>query len=176
MEQHLSINCSKITDAKERQALIKETRVCFCCLKLGHQAKTCDKKCCKCGGHHHQTICFKVRSPKSKPSESSATSLLSVSAKSKETVFMMTASAYVHVADMNQRAKTIIVFDSRSQRLTLDAKAKETVNLNTFSSTKYNKLTLNSVAVNVEVENYEIIPVNALTHKAICTHSPAAVH
>ena len=72
-----------------------------------------------------------------------------------------------------------ILFDSGSQRsyvseelarqLTLDANAKETVNVNTFGSTKYNKLTLNSVVVNVEVGNNEIIPVNALTHKVICT-------
>ena len=58
---------------------------------------------------------------------------------------------------------------SLHNKLTLDAKAKETVNLNTFGSTKYSKLTLNSVVVNVEVENSEIIPVNALTHNVICT-------
>ena len=178
-EQHLSINCSKITDVKERKALIQEARVCFCCLKPGHQAKACDKKCRKCGGHHHQTICFKNSSPESKPKESSETSSLSVSAKSNETVLMMTASAYVHGTDINQRTKITILFDSGSQRsyvseklarqLTLDAKAKETVNLNTFGSTKYSKLTLNSVVVNVEVENNEIIPVNALTHNVICT-------
>ena len=91
---------------------------------------------------------------------------------------MMTASAYVHGTDMSQRTKITILFDSGSQRsyvseklarqLTLDAKAKETLNLITFGSTKYSKLTLNSVVVNVEVENNEIIPVNALTHNIIC--------
>ena len=178
-EQHLSINCSKITDVKERKTLIQKAKFCFCCLKPGHQAKTCDKNCRKCGGHHHQTICFRNSSVEGKPNESSETSSLSASAKSKETVLMMTASAYVYGSDMSQRTKVTILFDSGSQRsyvseklarqLTLDAKAKETVNLNTFGSTKYSKLTLNSVVVNVEVENSEIIPVSALTHNVICT-------
>ena len=178
-EQHLSINCSKITDVKERKTLIQKAKICFCCLKPGHQAKTCDKNCRKCGGHHHQTICFRNSSVEGKPNESSETSSLSASAKSKETVLMMTASAYVYGSDMSQRTKVTILFDSGSQRsyvseklarqLTLDAKAKETVNLNTFGSNKYSKLTLNSVLVNVEVGNNEIIPVNALTHNVICT-------
>ena len=90
----------------------------------------------------------------------------------------MTASAYVHGTDINQRTKITILFESGSQhsyvseklarQLTLDAKAKETVNLNTFGSTKYSKLTLNSVVVNVEVENNEIILANTLTHNVIC--------
>ena len=98
---------------------------------------------------------------------------------------MMTASAFVYGEDKSQRTKTTILFDSGSQRsyvseklarqLTLDAKAKETVNLNTFGSTKYSKLTLNSVIVNVEVENSEFIPVSALTHNVICTSSRRAL-
>ena len=178
-EQHLSINCCKVTDIKQRKALILDARVCFCCLKPGHQAKTCDKKCRKCGGHHHQTICFKNSSKESSSSESRVADSISASAKSKENVLMMTASAYVYGADMSKRTKITLLFDSGSQRsyvseklarqLTLDAKAKETVNLNTFGSTKYSKLTLNSVVVNVEVENDEIIPVHVLTHNVICT-------
>ena len=71
------------------------------------------------------------------------------------------------------------MFDSGSQRsyvseklarqLKLEATTKETVNLNTFGSTKYSKFTLNSVVVNVVVENNETIPVTALTHNVICT-------
>ena len=46
-EGHLSFNCSKIIDVKERKAQILEGRVCFCCLKPGHQARTCEKECRK---------------------------------------------------------------------------------------------------------------------------------
>ena len=177
-EQHLSIKCTKVTDVRERKALIQEAKVCFC-LKPGQQAKTCDINYRKCGGHLHQTICFKKTSAEIKPNESSETSSLSASSKSMETVLVMTASAFVYGEDKGQKTKITILFDSGSQRsyvseklarqLTLDAKAKETVNLNTFGSTKYSKLTLNSVVVTVEVENSENIPVSALTHNVICT-------
>ena len=154
-EPHISIKCTKVTDVKERKALIQKARVCSCCLKPGHQAETCDKNCRKCGGHHHQTTCFKKNSAEIKPNESSKTSSLSASAKSKETVVMMTASAFVYGEDMRQKTKITILFDRGRQRsyvseklarqLTVDAKAKDTMNLNTFGSTKYSKLTLNSL-------------------------------
>ena len=179
-EGHLPLNCSKITDLKERKARILESRVCFCCLKPGHQAKTCDKKCRKSEGHHHQTICLK-NSPRKEtlPVESRVADPISASAKSKANVLMMTASAFVYGEDSSKKTRITILFDSGSQRnyvseklarkLNLEATTKETVNLNTFGSTKYNKLTLNSVIVNVVVENNETIPVTALTHNVICT-------
>ena len=103
-EGHLSLNCSKITDSKERKARILESRVCFCCLRPGHQAKTCDKKCRKCGGHHHQTICLKS-SPRKEtlPVESQVADSISASAKSKVNVLMMTASAFFYGEDSRRR-------------------------------------------------------------------------
>eukprot|EP00795_Rhopilema_esculentum_P007117 gene7116-12770_t len=91
----------------------------------------------------------------------------------------MTASAYVYGEDSAKKTRITMLFDSGSQRsyvsedlrnkLNLPADSSETINLNTFGTDKYTKVKVDSVVLNVEVENNEVIPVSALTHSVICT-------
>eukprot|EP00794_Sanderia_malayensis_P008684 gene8684-9619_t len=58
-KDHLTINCQEITDLQQRKTLLQKAKRCFKCLKLGHFAKNCNRKCKKCGYGHHQVICNK---------------------------------------------------------------------------------------------------------------------
>ena len=178
--EHLSLNCSTITDIRERKAIILREGVCFCCLNKGHRATDCSKRCRKCGGQHHQTICFRIFSAnKGTESEQDTTTSVSATTKSRKNGLMMTASAFVYGEDSAKKTRITMLFDSGSQRsyvsedlrkkLNLPADSSETINLNTFGTDKYTKVKVDSVVLNVEVENNEVIPVSALTHSVICT-------
>ena len=179
-KEHLSLQCSNVTDVKERKAIILNPRVCVCCLKGGHRAKSCNRRCKKCGGLHHHTICLKNATP-SKDVESNDNNIASVSAtsKSRQNGLMVTASVLVYGEDRTKKTRITMLFDSGSQRsyvteelkrkLHLPINSSETINLNTFGFDKCKKVKLDSVMVNVEVKDNEVIQVSALTQNVICT-------
>ena len=46
----------------ERFGLVREKRLCFCCLQPNHLARRCAARCERCGGRHHVTLCDNVGS------------------------------------------------------------------------------------------------------------------
>jgi hypothetical protein len=58
-EFHYSASCEKVTDRDARMKLLRDSKRCFVCLRIGHNANKCDstKKCRHCSGRHHQSIC-----------------------------------------------------------------------------------------------------------------------
>ena len=52
---------------KEKQDRIKEARLCFRCLQLGHMARGCNARCSHCSGKHHALCCFDRLGERKKP-------------------------------------------------------------------------------------------------------------
>ena len=52
----------------ERKEILRRDNRCFVCLQVGHRANQChpSKKCRRCEGRHHQSICEKSATPTKK--------------------------------------------------------------------------------------------------------------
>ena len=63
-EPHYSASCESVVGSEDRKSILRKSKRCFNCLRIGHNANTCrnEKKCRHCDGRHHQSIC-----PKRKP-------------------------------------------------------------------------------------------------------------
>ena len=59
--QHFSASCETVKDINQRKNILLRDRRCFTCLKTGHPSENCrsTRKCRKCSGNHHQSICHK---------------------------------------------------------------------------------------------------------------------
>ena len=144
-------------------------------MKLGHISKDCDRKCKKCGYGHHQVLCAK--SEESKTTEG-MDQLVTATVKGKKEVLLQTARAYAYGNDETKKFTIDILFDNGSQRtyvsedvkqkLSLNVNNVETININTFGSTRYEKKQCELVQINVEVDN-QVIPVSALSYNKICS-------
>ena len=170
---HLTIECTEITDVRKRTEILKRAKRCFKCLKTGHLARECQRKCRNCGGGHHQVICFKSMMDSSEK-VASVTAL----ANDKKQVLLQTAKAQAFAADGVTKIPITILFDSGSQRsymseetkkkLSLPVEHSETLNINTFGTDKYARKLCESVTVKVEVAD-QVVLVNALAYPTICS-------
>lgn len=140
-ERHFSASCEKVKDVEKRKTILKESRRCFNCLGKSHTAQDCTsvRKCRKCQGKHHQSICSHRQESNTQVSnaESSTTQMISnnqtvektpptttAAGACKGSVLLQTARA---VATNGQRAINVrVLFDTGSQRsyITDDAKDK----------------------------------------------------
>ena len=61
---HFSHKCTKYKTVNARKNRVISLKLCFNCLKPGHSSKTCHstRTCCKCGLHHHSSLCIKAHS------------------------------------------------------------------------------------------------------------------
>ena len=170
---HLTIECTEITDINKRTEILKKAKCCFKCLKLGHLAKECERKCKKCGGGHHQIICVKSKT-KSIGEQASVTALVG----EKGQILLQTAKAHAFAADGVTKLPITILFDSGSQRsyvseetkkkLSLLSELSEVMNINTFGTNKHEKKLCKLVTVRVDVAG-QVVPVNALAYPTICS-------
>jgi len=73
-EEHHLFDCVKFAEQsiENRNALVRENRRCFSCLRIGHFAKQCRAKhtCQKCKGRHPTVLHDDKQSPKPVPSDS----------------------------------------------------------------------------------------------------------
>ena len=157
---HYSASCEEVRDVSKRKEILKLDNRCFVCLRKGHIMKQCDKKCRRCQGLHHQSICKAHDPPKesqtkqdnSKGSEkkdpeghtvaTSTVSLPSRSSTRKREVLLQTATTFAFSHDDSELVPVRILLDSGSQRsyvtdqlkekLGLNSLGTETLNLNTF--------------------------------------------
>ena len=60
-QSHSSNSCGVVSRPEDRKRVLQRSGRCFVCLRRGHLSRACDsnKKCHKCGGRHHVSICFK---------------------------------------------------------------------------------------------------------------------
>ena len=189
--EHLSFQCERVTDPNKRKEILLKQKRCFICLKRGHRANSCNsnRRCRKCNNKHHQSICLKKQESQSekdkKGKDTNGSESVTATAKSSSTVLMLTAKTHVVGKDSTKKTPVTILFDSGSQKiyitealqkkLGLQVEKTETMNLNTFGSEKYKRVSLNSVTVNVEIGDDQFIPVTALSHSVICTPLAARV-
>ncbi|CAB4027999.1 Hypothetical predicted protein [Paramuricea clavata] len=69
--EHFSASCEKIKDPQARKNILKRQGHCFLCLRKGHRINQCtsNRRCRKCSGKHHQSICeFNSSQPPQDPS------------------------------------------------------------------------------------------------------------
>ena len=109
---HLSIDCQGVKDPQKRQELLKKPGRCYKCMKMGHTAKNCDKKCRKCSGNHHQAICFKASS------ESKIGKAVIATSKGDVKVMLQTARAYAFGEDKSKGVMVNVLLDGGSQKVT----------------------------------------------------------
>ena len=153
---HYSASCSNVTNIDARREKLKESGRCYSCLRKGHQSKNCtsQKKCRRCQGSHHQSICNQEAvTTVQETKESTATNAYSTTETttttnpSKSTVLLQTARATARNGNLTMPVR--ILFDTGSQRsyirnsvqsrLKLRPTDKETLHLNTFGDSRYKK-------------------------------------
>eukprot|EP00794_Sanderia_malayensis_P015495 gene15495-biopygen11959 len=175
---HYASNCTVVQDVTKRKELLKNTRRCFLCMKIGHTAKRCQStiKCRNCGKRHNTATCEGEKHEEVKAKEEESTSTMA--SKGREGVLLQTAQAIVYGDDKTKKTKINILFDGGSQRsyiteelkkkLGLKGEKKETVNVNTFGTDKKIKNESELVTVNIEIDE-GVIPIQALSFPTICS-------
>ena len=159
-----TIECNKVTDVDQHTEILKRVKRCSKCLKTGHLAKKCERKCKKCGGGHHQIICFKSKA-KSVGQQASFNTMVN----DKKQILLQTDKTYAIAADGVKRIPITIFFDSGSQRsyvseitkmkLSLSSERLVIMNINTLGTDKHEKKTCKVVTVRVDVAG-QIVSVN----------------
>ena len=64
-QEHPSNSCGVVVQPQARKQVLQRAGRCFICLRRGHVSKdcTCNRKCSKCSGRHHISICTKGSAP-----------------------------------------------------------------------------------------------------------------
>ena len=177
---HYASECAEIKDIQKRKEILKASKRCFICLKLGHIAKVCESaiKCKVCSKRHNTVICEGGKETENKKIETQERNATTMASKGKEGILLQTAQAIVYGEDANKKTRVNILFDGGSQRsyvteelrkkLGLKGEIKETVNVNTFGTSQRIKYNSELVRINVEVEG-EVVPIKALSFPTICS-------
>ena len=152
---HFSASCQLKVQPSERKDILRRDRRCFVCLQIGHRANQCDpaKKCRRCGGRHHQSICEKP-APKihasggekentggskeqekpegnanKAPTVTACQNSTSVTTRSKCKVLLQTATAYAYSKGQDDLVPVRVLMDSGSQRSYVTQSLKERLGL-----------------------------------------------
>ena len=176
---HLSIDCQGVKDPQERQELLNKAGRCYKCMKTGHTAKNCDKKCRKCSGNHHQAICFKARS------ESKIGKTVTATSKGEVKVMLQTARAYAFGEDKSKGVMVNVFLDRGSQKnyiteqlakkLSLNTENVEQLHVTTFGSERFEQKKCNVVTVNLDLADNSKIAISALSYPVICSPISSSV-
>eukprot|EP00794_Sanderia_malayensis_P021467 gene21467-biopygen1183 len=126
---HYASNCTVVQDVTKRKELLKNTRRCFLCMKIGHMAKRCQStiKCRDCGRRHNTAICEGEKHEEVKAKEEESTSTMA--SKGREGVLLQTAQAIVYGNDKTKKTKINILFDGGSQRSYITEELKKKLGL-----------------------------------------------
>ncbi len=64
-QDHTSNSCGVVTQPHARKQVLQKAGRCFVCLRRGHISRECNshRKCAKCGGRHHISICLRGTGP-----------------------------------------------------------------------------------------------------------------
>ena len=187
-ESHSATDCTKVTDANARIAIVKKKRVCFNCLG-SHRVKECKSKnkCRKCNHKHHTSLCGGqfTNTSEEKPQEvkqegvhivqqgediTPAVLHASSADKPRTQVMLKTAIAPVKFGHYSTQAN--LLFDEGAQRSFMTARLaaelnvkvtkKEAIQLSAFGDTGKNVRYLESATIELQTDNGEKIAINAL--------------
>ena len=169
-EHHYSASCDRITNPNERKEVLKRDRRCFVCLGKNHRSAQCDPKrrCRRCGGGHHQSICDKSIHPNPpnppkppvKPADpppskegnpatenelrTSTTTVIdrekvtTTATKSHHQVFLQTAVTYAKSSNDSSEIPVRVLLDSGSQRSYITSSLKRRLGLPTIKTETLN--------------------------------------
>ena len=155
-KQHYSASCETVVQTNERRDILRRDARCFVCLRFGHRSNQCfpTRKCRRCDGAHHQSICDKSVSTKgpdqklssndgksiktTKPEGAISTSENTVTAnqtsttattRNKSKVFLQTATTYACSQTATTMIPVRVLTDSGSQRSDVTDSLKERLGL-----------------------------------------------
>ncbi|CAB4025471.1 PREDICTED: uncharacterized protein LOC107334226, partial [Paramuricea clavata] len=193
--EHFSASCEKIKDPQARKNILKRQGRCFLCLRKGHRINQCtsNKRCRKCPGKHHQSICEfnssrppqdpSSQPPENKPGQASTTGAVvnessngttttSVT-RSQTRVLLQTARTYAYSNEGSEVLPVRVLIDTGSQRsyvttglqqkLGLKPIKKESLNLNTFGDAGFSKKDCDLVQLTLQGKNDQDIKIAALS-------------
>ena len=196
-EPHYSASCESVVGSEDRKSILRKSKRCFNCLRIGHNANTCrnEKKCRHCDGRHHQSICPKRKpvtkketdrtetKPKDEPKNEfcGTTTLTRVG---KGSVLLQTARAYA--VNGSTSIPVRILFDTGSQRSyvtdnvtrksRLTPMKRETLNLNTFGNTKSKRQSCELFKFHIQNQKSgENMELKAINFPTICSPVNAEV-
>ncbi|XP_053699167.1 uncharacterized protein LOC128746143 [Sabethes cyaneus] len=135
---HANFTCSEFRSLSipQRLAKVREKRVCFNCLRKGHQGKNCpsDKTCFKCKRRHHSLLHLEekpqateenspaqveasaMQDENKQPSQSQLTTATCSSSKTRPKQHVLLLTAVVDVIDANCNSHPVrVLLDSASQ-------------------------------------------------------------
>ena len=180
-ELHYSTSCERVTDREARVKLLRDSKRCFVCLRVGHQASKCDstKKCRHCSGRHHQSICpshshtprhiqgdnpqkrddekeHANRNPKQLTEVKEHPTITTITHTTKGSVLLQTARA--NVSNGSKSAPARILFDTGSQRSYIRKSLQHRLGLNPIGK---ETLQLNTFGENTSKrENCDVFKIN----------------
>ena len=165
-DHHCSASCDRVTNTSERKEVLKRDRRCFICFGKNHRSAQCDPKrrCRRCGGGHHQSICDKFNNPNQRntpkpqinqadqpPSNevnpvtdselrASTTTVIDQQAvtttatKSHHQVLLQTAVTYAKSSNDSREVPVRVLLDSGSQRSYITSSLKRRLGLPTIKT------------------------------------------
>ncbi len=180
-KDHYASECNEVKNIEERKNILKKSKQCFVCLKLGHGAWNCKSslRCKICKRKQNTVICAaeKDKEKEVKMDKEESPSAV-MAAKVKSDVLLQTARAFVYGDDKSKGMEVNVLFDGGSQRsyvnekirekLGVKGKKRETINLNTFGNDKHAKQVCEVCDINVEVEG-GTVPIRVLSFPTICS-------
>ena len=193
---HKSVSCGVVTEPDARRSILRRKGKCFNCLQSGHISNNCSsgRKCYRCGGKHHTSICstqvqkqsgFPKQEETPKTGQSVSTNLYITRSMSNEHILLQTARAPVHSPNSEcPPQQTRILFDSCSQKsyittrlrkkLNLKSVGLETLMIKTFGNEQPSLKKCNLVQLAVECVDNLMVYINAYEVDFIC--SPLSNH
>lgn len=183
---HWSDKCGVVSDPTARKEHLKKNKLCFLCLRGGHDSRSCKKTktCFYCKGFHNSSICLqrdkKEDSPSVQPNDSTTTKITSGHVQQNSCVLLQTADVTLkNTNNASREVRVKLLLDPGSQRTYVTERVKNILNLPVKGTEKLeisvfgNKQTSNRIASNVELSiasssNAQAIPIQALTVPFIC--------
>lgn len=190
---HFSSSCRKVSSIKDRSDQLLREKRCFRCLRGGHFVRECrGRKCRKCDGNHHQSLCEKEMAGGNEAKREDRTkkdagdtdkqenqSITATNKKHKPGILLQTARTYAFKDDQDAKVPIRILFDSGSQlsyvsenlreKLDLRPIGNEVININTFGTEKYRKHNCAHIEVSIETAGNNHVKIKALSYPTICS-------
>ena len=180
---HWSDKCGVVSDTTARKEHLRKNRLCFICLRWGHDSRDCKKTktCFYCKGFHNSSICLQRDKKEDSPNvpNGSTTKTTSGHVQQNSCILLQTADVTLRNANNTSReVKVKMMLDSGAQRTYVSERVKNILNTPTKGterleiSTFGNNQTSNQIASNVELSivssNKQPIPIQALAVPFIC--------
>lgn len=180
---HWSDKCGVVSDPTARKEHLRKNRLCFLCLRRGHDSRDCKKTktCFYCKGFHNSSICLQRDKKEDSPNVPYGSTTKTTSGHVQQNSCVLLQTADVTLRNSNNTSREVrvkMMLDSGSQRTYVSERVKNILNIPTKGterleiSTFGNNQTSNQIASNIELSlissNKQSIPIQALAVPFIC--------